>query len=211
MSETQPVRPEDISLYRGVDNLPPALWDDLTALAPMVVARQAGVRYEPGQGFLVPFLGADYLVNPDKKTIIASPGARPPGFQSGLVLLNYLVHAKEDGLAGRMVSERELNGGELFFKGPHALNKAPVLERYSRDAKGLLAQATAMGGMPLNSGDAAFRLSALPKVLVAYVLYLEDEEFPAGLTITFDEYTDRHLPLDSIWALINVISHRLSA
>ena len=85
-----------------------------------------------------------------------------------------------------------------------------MLERYARDGAGLLSKGLAFGGTPLDAGDAAFRLLALPKVLLAYTLYEEDEEFPARLTITFDASIDRHLTLDGIWALINVISSRLA-
>jgi hypothetical protein len=44
---------------------------------------------------------------------------------------------------------------------------------------------------------------------VEYILYAEDDEFPAQLIITFDRTVDRHLPLDAIWALINLTTHRL--
>ncbi len=109
-----------------------------------------------------------------------------------------------------MVTERDLNGGALFFQGPHALSKTPVLDRFARNAPGLLSRAKDFGATELSDGDASFRLLALPKILIACIFYEEDDEFPAQLTFTFDASTDRHLPLDSIWALVNVLSHRLA-
>jgi len=205
-----PVDPETMELYRGLSRLPSPLWDDLDSLAPDSVCRRAGVIHRPGAGYIVPFLGVDHQIQPNLRSITVPPGARPPGFQTGLVLVNYLIHASEEGLSGRMATARELNGGALFFQGPHTLSKKPVLERYARDAEGLVIRALKWNAGRLPIGDGAFRVLALPKVLVAYTLYEEDDEFKARLTITFDEYTDRHLPLDGIWALINVMTHRLT-
>ncbi|MBU2547415.1 MAG: DUF3786 domain-containing protein [Proteobacteria bacterium] len=201
--------PEAIGLYQGLENLPLALWEDLARMNPDGVSRRAAVLRKPDGALVVPFLGTNYAVFPEARTIQAPAGVRPPGFQSGLVILAYLIGADDIDLSGRMVTERELNGGALFFQGPHALSKAPVLERFGGDPGGLMERALKMGATPLKAGDAAFRLLALPKVLVAYTLYRGDDEFPAELTITFDAHTDRHLPLDGIFAMINVLTRRL--
>ena len=60
-----------------------------------------------------------------------------------------------------------------------------------------------MGAMgPLNCGP-------FPEFPLEYILYAEDDEFPAQLIITFDRTIDRHLPLDVIWALVNVTTQRI--
>ncbi|MEW6265664.1 MAG: DUF3786 domain-containing protein [Thermodesulfobacteriota bacterium] len=214
----EPTDPRLNELYRGLDRLPADLWADLAVLDPGSVSRRAGVIYRAGEGYRLPFLNTDHWVDPERRLISvprnAGPGAVRPGFQTGLVLLNYLIHAQEIGLSGRMVTARELNGGDLFFQGPHALSTRPVLDRFGRDAPGLVARGMSLGGTPLKAGlpagDGAFRIMALPKILVSYTLYEADEEFEARLTVTFDAYTDRHLTLDGIWALVNVLSHRLA-
>lgn len=207
----QPTDPSQQERYRGLDNISAPLWDDLKNLSPGQRSMAAGVLHRRPEGYIVPFLGVDHIVNPEERTIIAPGGAFQPGFQTGLVLLNYLTNAsQDDGVAGRMVMARELNGGALFFQGPHALSKAPVLERFASDSKGFLSQGLSWGGSRIEGGDAAFRVLALPKILVAYTLYEKDEEFEARLTITFDAHTDRHMRLDGIWALINVMSARLA-
>jgi hypothetical protein len=208
MMNERPTEPERNDLYSGLDRLPAELWDDLAGLRPDDVLRRAGVAWEPG-GYLVPFLNVDHLVNPLTRTIAVPEGARPPGFQEGLVLVSYLIRASEMGLSGRMVTVRELTGGDLFFTGPHALRTWPVEERYGRNAAEFVVAGKSLGGMPLSNGDASFRLLALPKVLMACTLYEADEEFQANLTVTFDAATDRHLPLDCIWALVNVVGGRL--
>lgn len=209
-AEAKPIVPESNALFRGLENLPPALWEDLQAKKPDQVCRRAGVIHRPESGYIVPFLDIDHTIQPESRSITVPEGCKQPGFQGGLVMIKYLIHAAEEGLSGRMVTARELDGGALFFQGPHALSTAPVLKKFERQAQGMVARAQFLGATPLKAGDGAFRLLALPKVLLAYTLYEADEEFPARLTVTFDAHTDRHLPLDAIWALVNVISHRLA-
>ena len=148
-------------------------------------------------------------IDPSGRTIVACSGPRPD-FQTGLVLLNYLINASDSDLTGRRVTERELDGGALFFNGPHALRRGPVLKRFGRDAQGMVAAARLMGGVAVPGGDGAFRLLVLPKVMTVYTLYEGDDEFDAALTVTFDSSADRHLPLDSIWAMINLLTGRLA-
>jgi len=200
---------EKAVLYSGVENLPSTLWADLAEMDPESVCYRAAVRFHRGQGFRVPFLESEYMVDLKARKITGLQNAHPIEFQAGLVLLCYLIHASEDGLSGRMVSEKEIKGGALFFRGPHALSSKEVLERYARDGTGFLARAQTLGATVIEQGDAAFRILVLPKVLAAYTLYEEDDEFPARLVFTFDASIEKHLPLDAIFAMINVISHRL--
>jgi hypothetical protein len=198
------------TLYRGADNLPVELWHDLAAKRPESVCHRACVSFQAGNGYLLPFLGSEYLVDPEEQRITALKDAYRVGFQSGLVMLAYLIHASDHELAGRMVTGREIKGGDFFFQGPHALSKDYVLQKHGRDAAGFLRQAETLDATPLDIGDAAIRMLALPKIPVAYTLYTADEEFPARLVITFDAAIEKHLPLDAIFALVNIISQRLS-
>ena len=68
------------------------------------------------------------------------------------MLGGYLTHAADAGLAGRMVTVRGLQGGELFFRGPHALLTAPVEERFGLDPAGFLEAAAAWEPRRLQAG-----------------------------------------------------------
>lgn len=199
----------ETKLYATVKDLPKELWQDLSALDKQAVCRRAAVGLNDSGCYRVPFLGADYIVDMSSLEITTENEGRAPSFQAGLVLLSYLLNASDDGLSGRLVTEREIKGGDFFFRGPHALSKDDVLAKYASDKEGFLSRASKMGCSEMPMGDAAFRVLALPKILVAYTLYLKDDEFPASLTITFDASTDKHLPLDAVFALINVMSARL--
>ena len=135
---------------------------------------------------------------------------KPLSFQEYLVLLVYLLKAQDRPLEGKKVSERELPGGELFFRGPHALLKEPLEKKFGQDPQGFLQSGLGLGGRETGNGDASFELQVLPRIPVEYILYVEDEEFPSQISINFDSSISRHLPLDVIWAIINLTSRRLT-
>jgi len=207
----RPSRPEDIKLFRTVSDVAPELWSDLETLTPEAVAANSGARLLPGRGFNVTYMGGDYLVDVARRDITGPPDQAPAGFQKGLVLLRYLVQAQDMGLSGRMVTGRELNGGAMFFTGPHSLLTAPVTEKFGRDPEGFLRRAAALGLAAVERGSGfACQGLVLPNIAVGCVLHPEDDEFPAELTYTFDSYAHYHLALDGIWAMINVLAEELA-
>jgi hypothetical protein len=179
--------PTDISLYRGAENIPPEYWEELNRQSPEEVCRRSLVTHDPETGYALPFLNDRLHCRP----------------------LMYLLRTREIPLSGIKVNEKELNGGALFFRGPHALSKEPLEKKFARDTQGFLQAGLALGGIATHRGDGAFELWALPRIPLEYIFYAEDDEFPAQLTITFDRTIDRHLPLDVIWALVNLATRSI--
>jgi hypothetical protein len=204
------VDPGAIALYRYGDSLPPEYWDQLRRQDPTLVCRRALAGYQADVGYRLIFLGEGYQIDPGKRKILRS---RTPeerlSFQDYLVLLLYLLNARELPLAGDWVNEKELKGGALFFRGPHTLARGPLEKKYARDPQGLLRAGQSLGGKATGKGAASFVLAALPRIPLEYIFYGEDEEFPAQLIITFDRTVERHLPLDVIWALVNIAGRKL--
>jgi hypothetical protein len=56
----------------------------------------------------------------------------PLSIELRLLILQYLVEAKELPLAGNWVTEKELKNGEMFYRGVHSLEmfKNPLEERF---------------------------------------------------------------------------------
>lgn len=199
------IDPNDNALFRDKEKIPDHYWQDLGLMDPQDVCRRALVTFQPGTGYQVPFWNRVYLCRPDSTRIWqADRPDKPLGFQEYLVILMYLLKAQESPLEGKKVSEREIPGGELFFRGPHALVKKPLGKKFGQDPKGFLQAGLGLGGRETGKGDASFELLVLPRIPVEYILYVEDEEFPAQVNINFDSSIGRHLPLDVIWALVNL-------
>lgn len=205
---------EDVADRKGYDHLfevDPLLWQGLRERDPKDVCASAWVEHDKGRGYRFFFLNQECLVDALERSILfrEKTAYRKGTFQESLVVLSYLAKAVPVVPSGRMIAQNELKGGTIFFQGPHALLTLPLIHRYQDAPRDFLAAGAALGGTVQYYGDAAFKLRPLPKVPVGYILYRGDEEFDAGIVITFDETIESHLALDVIWALVNVTSMRL--
>ncbi|MCK5094409.1 MAG: DUF3786 domain-containing protein, partial [Spirochaetes bacterium] len=59
----------------------------------------------------------------------------------------------------------------------------------------------ALGGKPVEMGDAAFQFQVLPRIPVVAVLWYADEEFDASAKLLMDATIEQHLPLDVIFGM----------
>ncbi len=204
------IDPNDSPLFRDGRYIPAHYWEELQALDPLDVRRRALVTFQSTEGYQIPFWDRIYFCHPERQHIWRKDmPEKNLSFQEHLVLLMYLLKAQEIPIEGKKINEREIPGGELFFRGPHALFKEPLEKNFGKDPGGFIRSGLALGGRETGLGDASFELLVLPRIPVEYILYIEDEEFPAQITINFDSSVSRHLPLDVLWSLINLTGWRL--
>jgi hypothetical protein len=155
-----------------------------------------------GDGYVIPFLIWKYRIDPGHRIIEpTSPGAREVSADLGLLLLFYLLKARDVPLERRWVSEFDLPGGALFFRGPHRFRTDDLAEKYGRNLEGFTEASLRLGGTRVELGDRAFRFQVLPRVPAAAVLWRADDEFPASAKLLLDGSAKEHLPLDVIFGL----------
>jgi hypothetical protein len=204
------IDPNDNSLFRDSRHIPGHYWEELQAMDPQDVSQRALVTFQSGERYQIPFWERIYFCCPKTRKIWRKDDPEKHlSFQEYLVLLMYLLKAQGNPLEGKKINEKEIPGGELFFRGPHALFKEPLAKTFGKDPEGFLQSGLILGGRKTGFGDASFELLLLPRIPVEYILYREDEEFPAQITINFDSSVSRYLPLDVLWSLINLTGWRL--
>jgi hypothetical protein len=199
------------------DEIDPAYWEELATSDSNEVCRRSLASYDSKEeAYGIRLLNQGYRIHPFGRSIArdTDPSAQSLryekiSFSEALVLVIYLLRAREIPLAGKQQTEKDLPGGETFFRGPHELSREPILRRFGRDPEGFLRAGSSLGGERLDFGDAAFRFQALPRIPLDYILWVEDEEFPARVTVAFDATVAEHLPLDVIWALVHLTTARI--
>jgi len=186
----------------------PDLWAQLIREKPEEICRKALVNYDHEKGFLLPFLNQIYQVLPTKQSIIPLSTKAPHihTFECDLIILTYLLRAKAIHIDGTLVNEKQIPGGETFFRGPHSLYTRPMEKLFGQDRDAFLSAGQKLNGKVTDLGDAGICLPVLPRVPVTLILWLKDDEFPAEIKVGFDSTISHHLPLDIIWAMIHVIS-----
>jgi hypothetical protein len=192
-------------------------WERLTDLQPVEVCERTEAVYRYNEeGYVLPFLNFRYVVIPRKRKMMR---IRPDetiesetlSMDFHLLMLRYLTDAKQVGPTRRWLSEKDLRGGEMFFRGPHAIPVAEVVEKYGYDPDAFAEAGKRLGGVKMLYGDTAFGVDVLPKILLVYVLWKGDDEFPPRVQVLFDETIEDHFPLDVIWCTVSEVSRRLVA
>lgn len=183
-------------------------WEALAGLKPKEVCAGADADHDASSGvYALTAFGIEFLITPATRTISSNDpraalflGRYKDFFR--LAVLWYLTTAKDIPATGRLIRPLDVKGGQRFFTGTHVLPLDHVQERYGRDKAGFLAQGMKFGAQIVSLGDAALRLYPLPRVPVTMVLWLEDEEFPARVTLFFDSTVDFQILLsDIVWSV----------
>jgi hypothetical protein len=207
------------SLFGSPDEIDPGLWEQLQEADPKKICTNAFVKHSPDTlGYIVPFLGSEFLVLPEERRIEPIPPgsshmAHNLSFQFYLALLHYLLEAKPQPLAGKWVSEKELPGGSFFFRGPHELPTKRLLKHFGSQPQSSFRKAAEdLYGVSIEAGDAAFVLQPFPRIPLLLILWEGDDEFGPALHVRFDATVNFHLQaLDTIWALVNIVAESLIA
>lgn len=182
-----PLMPDENPIFSNPETIPNVYWQSLK-----------------DDCYYVNFLGFRCIVIINKKVINIENFPIKPNFQTYLVLLNYL-NAQKVSLGSEWVLAKELKGGIHFFDRSHPLVVKDVLENV-RSKENLLKAFKMLKGRELDFGDAAYELEVFPEVRLRYIYFEGDDEFPSELTINFQKGIENMLPLDVIWAMVNVIN-----
>ncbi|MGA2939140.1 MAG: DUF3786 domain-containing protein [Syntrophobacteraceae bacterium] len=205
-----------LSEKEEVDDLPfagdwqidPRLWDALRQADPREITGRALVEYDFEESvYVVPFLNTAALCYPETEEIevLGRLGHFSKDFQLNLVILHYLLYARDKPLANKWVSEKDLPGGGLFFTASHALPMESLTGAFDVRPGLLDAAAPSIGGEKVNMGGLSYRFRILPRIPILMIFWIRDEEFEPSSHVLFDETIGAHFSLlDLVYALVNV-------
>jgi hypothetical protein len=189
-------------------------WESLSKANPNEVSTRTGANYsEERKGYFLPVLNQKYLILPGEKKVFCMRGdfceEETLRDYFYLMVLLYLLKAQGGEPTRTWISEKELKGGTTFFRGPHALRTEELKTTFGKNPEAFALAGKRLGGVELLFGDKAFSLTVLPRVPLAFVLWKEDAEFPAQVTVMFDSTIQKHFSLDGIWCIVAEVSERL--
>ncbi|MFH0824429.1 MAG: DUF3786 domain-containing protein [Pseudomonadota bacterium] len=190
----------------------PLHWEDLRLRKTEHVLGREGVTLAPdGHAYEVRFLDSLYRVDPIDESIteILPRPDRILTEEFQILLIRYLVAEYGGPLDGKEVSEKDLTGGVTFFQGPHALPTVPIARRYGRNPEAFADVGRKLGAIPQAHGDRSMCFFPFPLLPVTYVLWMEDEEFPASVSVLFDSSISRWFALDMVFTLVWVLAERI--
>ncbi len=173
-------------------------YQDLKALPQFVTAAKAGVDFSGGT-FVLPFFDLTYLISfPEIKVWDRDSGKRPPQWLE-LIALHYLITADGAPVSDEWIPYRQLPGAFIFEARFKSMAVNPVLMAFGNDIEGFHRAAQALKGIPMSrTGDAAYMFHAFPKVRLACILYLGDEEVGPQINLLFDAGAPHYLHTEDL-------------
>jgi hypothetical protein len=189
--------------------VPEKFWDDICQKDLQMLAAISLCRLHPEGGIIMPHLGKQILLDIKKRCIYKTEDNRKweeldyPLLE--LMTLVYLLNVTDEPVQNDMISVSQLKDAH-FFRGPHVLKTAPVMERFGSDLDGFKKAAQRLEGKPLNMADSAFAFFPFPKIPMYYLFWEGDDEFDPNLNILFDRSIEKHLSADAIWGVVNLVS-----
>ena len=186
---------------------------ELQALDPWLVALRSDAKYtgltDASSQIEVRFWGKDYVVGyPDISMEEMETGQEPP-IAIKILVLHYLINADGTPLADFWVAFRELPDGQVYDATFRRRANLRLAQAFGSDLNGFVAAAKSLGGVRLTYGDASFLFPMFPRLRLAAVLYLADEEFPASANVLFDAAASHYLPTEDLAVLGGMLAGRL--
>jgi len=186
---------------------------ELRSLDPWLVALRSFTKYtrltDTSGQIEVRFWGKDYLVRyPDISVEELETGQEPP-IAIKILILHYLINADGVPLADAWVSFRELPDGHVYDAAFRQRANLRLARAFGNDLDGFVTAARTLGGERLSYGDASFLFPMFPRLRLAVVLYLADDEFPASANVLFDAAAGHYLPTEDLAVLGGMLAGRL--
>ena len=155
-------------------------------------------------------LGAPVALSwPDLVFDAAHPLLRNFAWQ--LIALHYIRMATGRRPGTDWVSYRELPDGLFYANTITREVEEPLARLFATDPQGFRAAGQSLGATDVDLADVALAFHPLPYVPVIFALWIEDEEFPAKLSVLYEREGTANLPLQDLRILADMLGAGLRA
>jgi hypothetical protein len=191
-------------LQQWFDRLAPVVEQARTTLCSLkpgkLVLRSGCERDEDGD-FRLAFFWQEYLISAEDFTVRrADTGEQPASFTQSLIL-TYLATADGTTPSSRWVGFRDLPNGMFYVQAFEGYSGGRLVRELQGGVTALRRAAEALGGEPLEIGDAGYAFSILPRVHLALVYWEGDEEFPSQARVLFEDTAAHYMSTDGLAVL----------
>jgi hypothetical protein len=179
-------------------------WDQLREAAPEMLARRSGCSLEADGALRLAYFRQVYRVHVATSTVEGEGDVAeqaPTDFTQAL-LLTYLITADGTPPSARWIAYRDLPGGMFYaqaFRGYAEMRLVRDLGNDGIDA--FRSSAERLGGQAIDLGNAGYAFRVLPRVHLAAVYWLGDEDFPSQASILFEDTASHYMSTDGLAVL----------
>lgn len=172
-----------------------------------LVQKSGASALEP-DGLALRCLGRDYRITHPGGEVTTGSGEAVDEHLAILLLL-YLTEAGGRQQEGRWIAFEQISGGAGYVASFRGRVVAPLLRVFGQQPEALLEAAGELDAAPLDMGDAAVALAALPRVPIALVLWRGDDEFAPSASVVFDASIEDYLDAEAVTVLAELATRRM--
>ena len=196
---------QESGLARRVDDLRADLRErDMASLA-----RNTGAAYVDGR-FQLEVWNRKVTISEEDFVAIDEESGQACDALTQAMLAYYFHTSDGTAVGGGWIAFRELPDGQFYASAFQGYTGSKLARLFGSDIDSFIEAANGIEGQLQQIGDAAFRFQALPRVPVAVVCWLGDEDFPSSYRVLFDQSIDHHLPTDACAILGSMLTSKLS-
>lgn len=174
--------------------------------------QRSGFEAPDGSIIRVPFLDRTYRIEyPDFSFTDESDDKKEIPVQEQVLILHYLMADRFREPSGRWVSYREIPGASFYFSAFLKRAVDPLKKVFGENVPGFITASNRLYGRKVETGDAGFEFNVFPRIPMCINLWKGDEEFPAEVTVLFDESIEDMLPSEDIAWMASMHVYRLIA
>ncbi len=151
-----------------------------------------------------------YAINASSFVVTKVNGQETSSFIQSLVL-TYLQTADGAPSADKWISFRELPHGAFYHRAFQGYAPDRLTKRWGLDPNGFVTACRALSGTRLEVGDAGYAFRVLPRIDIAAVYWLGDEDFPSRASILFDANASHYMVTDGLAILGSQLVGRILA
>jgi hypothetical protein len=184
-----------------IDKLAPVIkeaQEKLHAVDWTLLAERSGCEIDQVGNLRVDFLRREYVVLKDDLSVCrVDDGATPSSLTQGLIL-TYLYTADGAAPIDRWIGFRELPSGLFYASAFQGYTGNELVRDLCGDVARFKHASENLRGAALPIGDAAYAFAVLPKLRLAVVMWLGDDEFPSQAQVLFEESAPHYLPTEAL-------------
>ncbi|HHY26589.1 MAG TPA: DUF3786 domain-containing protein [Desulfitobacterium dehalogenans] len=128
-----------------------------------------------------------------------------------ILILQYLTEVCGVQPTGRWISFRELPGGNNHYGAFKLEAMDPLAKHFGNSPEKFEHICQRLKGKKLAMGDIAYTIEVLPKLELALILWLADDEWPAKANILYDATASMHLNTEGLEVMaINLVEKMIA-
>ena len=153
----------------------------------------------------VDFAGRHYKICRKTGQVVRIEDGTQAGFSQVLSIFDFLCHEGSSAfLSGRYAPVNSLRNAPING-GVDTNFHCKTAQLWDKDPDGFRVACTQLGGIPMELGDIGFRIPVFGEISVVVKFYRSDDEFPAGLTLLWDENLLQFLNYETVFYVADVV------